>query len=118
MIFFKIDKLFIFINFAFLILICYYLYMKNILITNVKSISCPFSSNDSGGRRNNRTNHALIFKFEGETIYDSNHKIIISNAENIAFLPIFIDIYDSRFLFDVAAVHKNLKGGANSLELN
>ena len=61
--------------------------MKNILITNVKSISCTFSSSDSGGRRNNRTNHALIFKFEGETIYDSNHKIIISNAENIAFLP-------------------------------
>lgn len=66
---------------------CYYLHMKNILITNVKSISCTFSSSDSGGRRNNRTNHALIFKFEGETIYDSNHKIIISNAENIAFLP-------------------------------
>ena len=87
MIFFKIDKLFIFINFAFIILICYYLYMKNILINNVKSITCPFSSNNSGGRRVNRANHALIFKFEGETIYNSNNKIIISNAENIVFLP-------------------------------
>ena len=61
--------------------------MKNILINNVKSITCPFSSNNSGGRRINRANHALIFKFEGETIYNSNNKIIISNAENIVFLP-------------------------------
>lgn len=61
--------------------------MENISITNVKSISCPFSSNDSGGRRINRANHALVFKFEGETIYDSNRKIVLSNAENIAFLP-------------------------------
>lgn len=61
--------------------------MKNILITNAKSISCPFSSNDSGGRRINRANHALVFKFEGETVYDSNRRIMISNAGNIAFLP-------------------------------
>ena len=61
--------------------------MENIFISNVKSITCPFSSAGSGGRRVNRTNHAIIFKFEGETIYCSNHKTYISNAENIAFLP-------------------------------
>ena len=61
--------------------------MENIFISNVKSITCPFSSAGSGGRRVNRTNHAIIFKFEGETIYSSNHKTYISNAENIAFLP-------------------------------
>ena len=66
---------------------CDYLRMRNIFITNVKSITCPFSSIDSGGRRINRANHALIFKFEGETLYDSNHKTLISNAENIALLP-------------------------------
>ncbi|HBB05233.1 MAG TPA: hypothetical protein DCZ41_01365 [Firmicutes bacterium] len=61
--------------------------MKNILITNVKSITCPFSFANSGGRRVKRANHALIFKFEGETIYESNRKTMISNAEKIAFLP-------------------------------
>lgn len=61
--------------------------MENIFISNVKSITCPFSSAGSGGKRVNRTNHAIIFKFEGETIYSSNHKTYISNAENIAFLP-------------------------------
>ena len=61
--------------------------MKNIFVSNVKSITCPFSSIGSGGRRVNRNNHAIIFKFEGETIYFSNYKTYISNAENIAFLP-------------------------------
>lgn len=79
--------MFIFINFAFLFSICHYLFMENILITNVRSITCPFSSNNSGGKRINRPNHALIFKFEGETIYNFKHKMLISNAENIALLP-------------------------------
>ncbi len=57
---------------------------------NVKKINGVFSlftEEKGGAKRKNRSCWALIFKYEGETVYTCNGKKHISNLENMVILP-------------------------------
>ena len=65
--------------------------MENILskltISKVYSAATIFSETGVTKRRNNRPCFALIFKYEGETVYQCGRESTISNANNAVILP-------------------------------
>ena len=57
---------------------------------NVKKVYSIFTLNTEKNKtmqRINRPHWAIILKYEGETIYKSNGKTYLSNAENMIILP-------------------------------
>ena len=46
-----------------------------------------YSPTGSGTKRADRTRWAIVLKYEGETLYKSNGKVIRSNASNMVILP-------------------------------
>lgn len=61
--------------------------LYNLNIKKVYSIFTINTEKNKTMRRVNRPNWAIILKYEGETIYKSNGKTYISNANNIIVLP-------------------------------
>lgn len=60
---------------------------NNFLIHRIHSITTNFNSKGATAVRQNRPTHALIYKYEGETIYQSNEKAVVSNASHLIYLP-------------------------------
>lgn len=57
------------------------------LIHRIISITTNFNAAGATAVRQNRPTHALIYKYEGETLYQSNEKNVISNASHLIYLP-------------------------------
>lgn len=61
--------------------------LSDLIIKKLISINAVSSATGETSQRRNRACWALLIKYEGETIYTSGGKSIISNIENIAILP-------------------------------
>ena len=61
--------------------------LSNMIIKKLISVNTILSTTGKPSYRKNRTYWALLIKYEGETIYTSNGKQMISNINNIALLP-------------------------------
>lgn len=57
------------------------------LIHRIISITTNFNAKGATAVRQNRPTHALLYKYEGETIYQSDEKSIVSNASHLIYLP-------------------------------
>ena len=57
------------------------------LIHRIVSIMTNFNAEGATAVRQNRPTHALIYKYEGETLYQSNEKTVVSNASHLIYLP-------------------------------
>lgn len=61
--------------------------LSNLVISKVYSASTLFSSKMASGQRNNRQFWAVAVKYEGETIYTSNGRDVLSDCNHIVLLP-------------------------------
>ena len=61
--------------------------LANLTVSKIHFVACIHTEANKGARRKNRPVWAAIFKFEGETVYESGGKTIISNRENAVLLP-------------------------------
>ena len=61
--------------------------LANLIIKKIISVSTMYSDPNAKGKRDNRSHWAIIIKFEGETIYNSNNEKYVSNKNNIIVLP-------------------------------
>jgi len=57
------------------------------LIHRIVSIMTNFNANGATAVRQNRPTHALIYKYEGETLYQSDRRTVVSNASRLIYLP-------------------------------
>lgn len=62
-------------------------FLSKAVITKVYSVNTMYSEKNTHSKRTNRSNSAIIFKNEGETVYMSNGKSYRSNIDNLALLP-------------------------------
>ena len=61
--------------------------LANLTLLKIYLVSRLYSEANRGARRENRSAWAMIFKFEGETVYESGGKTLVSNRENAVLLP-------------------------------
>ena len=61
--------------------------LSNLVITQVYSVSTLYTQENAKTKRNDRPCWAVVIKYEGETVYESNGKQIISDLNHIAILP-------------------------------
>ena len=61
--------------------------LSNLIITKIHSVSTMYTEKRTNVKRTNRPLWALVIKYEGETIYESNGKKYISDINNINILP-------------------------------
>ena len=61
--------------------------LSDLIITKVHSVSTMYTEEKTNSKRRNRPVWALVIKYEGETVYVSDGKRIVSNISNIALLP-------------------------------
>ncbi len=61
--------------------------LSNLMISKVYSATTIFTGENTVTERRDRPCWAVLIKYEGETIYRSNGKKHISNAENMVILP-------------------------------
>lgn len=62
-------------------------FLADLVINNSYPTVMMRNSVGAGGKRKNRHRWAIILKYEGETVYRSDGKSYISNANNIIVLP-------------------------------
>ncbi|MBQ9098764.1 MAG: helix-turn-helix transcriptional regulator [Clostridia bacterium] len=61
--------------------------LSNMVITKVHSVSTMYTPQHRKAKRTDRQRWALVIKYEGETVYTSNGKSWLSDANHIAILP-------------------------------
>ena len=61
--------------------------LSKLIIKKIYSVSTMYGESGRILRRNNRSNWAIVIKYEGETIYTNNGKKFLSNIENMIILP-------------------------------
>lgn len=61
--------------------------LSNLLITKVHSAYSFYNPKGAKGRRYDRPNWAVVMKYEGETVYDSNGKQLLSDSTHLVILP-------------------------------
>lgn len=61
--------------------------LSDLTIKKIYSISTIYTEKNAHAKRENRSQWALVIKYEGETCYFSNGKKYISNINSIALLP-------------------------------
>ncbi|MGN0179669.1 MAG: helix-turn-helix domain-containing protein [Monoglobaceae bacterium] len=61
--------------------------LSNLVIAGINSATTMYTEKNTKTIRNNRPCWAIVIKYEGETIYYSNGKSYISDANNLAILP-------------------------------
>lgn len=61
--------------------------LSNLIIQKILSISNLYTQERTKSSRYNRPCWAIVIKYEGETIYNSNNKHFISDLEHIVILP-------------------------------
>ena len=61
--------------------------LSNLVITKVFTASTFYSPQNKKGRRNNRSQWALVIKYEGETTYLSEGKRYLSDLNHVVILP-------------------------------
>ena len=60
---------------------------SDLIISRVNSVSTLYTLQHTKAKRNDRPYWAVVIKYEGETIYESNGKKILSDISHIAILP-------------------------------
>lgn len=61
--------------------------LSNLIITNVRSVASLYNPANTKGRRHQRSCWAVVLKYEGETVYTSSEKQVLSNLNHAAILP-------------------------------
>lgn len=61
--------------------------LSNLVITKIYSVSTLYTQKNTKMRRCDRQCWAIVIKYEGETVYQSNGKDIVSDLNHIAILP-------------------------------
>ena len=61
--------------------------LANLTLLKIHFVSRLYSEANRGAHRESRSAWAVIFKFEGETVYESGGKTLVSNRENAVLLP-------------------------------
>lgn len=61
--------------------------LSNLIITRVYSASTLYTPKSTKTKRIDRPCWAVVIKYEGETVYESNGKQIISDLNHVAILP-------------------------------
>ena len=61
--------------------------LSNLVITRVRSVSTLYTLKNVKLKRTARSCWSIVLKYEGETVYTSNGKNYVSDAEHIAILP-------------------------------
>lgn len=61
--------------------------LSNLVITKIYSVSTMYNPRHAGAKRIDRPCWALIFKYEGETVYTANGKHYVSDALHPTLLP-------------------------------
>ena len=61
--------------------------LSNLVINRVRSVSSMYSPEGMKMRRNDRQCWAIIIKYEGETVYTSADKQIVSDINRAVILP-------------------------------
>ena len=54
--------------------------LSNLVITRVYSASTIYNEKNTCARRSNRPCWAMVYKYEGETVYEANGERCLSNA--------------------------------------
>ena len=62
-------------------------FLSNLVIKKVIHVTDIYSEKGKTNKREDRERWSFIFKYEGETIYNSQGKTLISNFENMVILP-------------------------------
>ena len=61
--------------------------LSNLVITKVTSAATLYSPQGKSAKRSNRSRWAVLIKYEGETVYTSNGKRLLSDAAHLVVLP-------------------------------
>lgn len=61
--------------------------LSNLVIEKVRSVSTMYNPENTSQRRNDRPCWAAVIKYEGETVYISNGKRILSDLNHAVLLP-------------------------------
>ncbi len=61
--------------------------LSNLIITKIYSATTMYTAKNTKIKRNNRSRWAIVIKYEGETIYFSKGKTLISDKNNLFILP-------------------------------
>ena len=61
--------------------------LSDLIINRIDSVSTIYTKENTGSKRRNRPQWALVIKYEGETRYVSGGKEYVSNIHHIAVLP-------------------------------
>lgn len=61
--------------------------LSNLVITKVYSVSTMYTEKTTKAKRADRPSWAIVIKFEGETVYNSNGKLYVSDINNMVILP-------------------------------
>lgn len=61
--------------------------LSNLVITNIHSVSTMYSPQNKKVKRNDRPRWAVVIKYEGETVYTSCGKQVLSDLNHVVILP-------------------------------
>ena len=61
--------------------------LSNLVITRIHSVSTLHNPKSTKGKRTDRPRWAVVIRYEGETVYTSEKKRLLSDIEHIAVLP-------------------------------
>ena len=61
--------------------------ISNLIINRVNAASTIYTEVNTKAKRTNRSCWAIVFKFEGETVYTVNGEETVSNNGNVVILP-------------------------------
>lgn len=61
--------------------------LSELTVTRVRAVLNVYTAPGRTMERKNRPCFAIIYKYEGETVYECNGRTVISNAENAVVLP-------------------------------
>ena len=62
-------------------------FLSNLIITKIYSVATIYTPENTKMVRKDRPNHAIIMKYEGQTVYTSGGEEYVSNENHIALLP-------------------------------
>ena len=61
--------------------------LSNLVITRIHSVSTLYNPKSTKGKRTDRPRWAVVIRYEGETVYTSGKKRLLSDIEHVAVLP-------------------------------
>ena len=61
--------------------------LSNLVITSVRSVSTLYTPKNKKTRRNDRHGWAIVYKYEGETVYETSGKRFLSDFHHVTMLP-------------------------------